>query len=59
MLRFLLALIVTISAFAFASESQAANNTLSRAQIRAMPMVARPNRPGHFFGNTVRFLSRR
>ena len=59
MLRFLLALIVAVSAFAFASESQAANTTLSRAQIRAMPMVARPNRPGHFFGNTVRFFVRR
>lgn len=27
-------------------------------QIRNMPMVARPNRPGHFIGNTVRAFYR-
>lgn len=26
----------------------------TRSEIRSMPMVARPNRPGHFIGNTVR-----
>ena len=26
----------------------------TRYEIRSMPMVARPNRPGHFIGNTVR-----
>ena len=26
----------------------------TRGEIRAMPMVSRPNRPGHFIGNTVR-----
>ena len=26
----------------------------TRSEIRAMPMVSRPNRPGHFIGNTVR-----
>ncbi len=26
----------------------------TRQEIRAMPMIARPNRPGHFIGNTVR-----
>jgi len=30
----------------------------SRQQIRSMPMVARPDRPGHFFGNTVRAMYR-
>ena len=25
-----------------------------RAQIQSMPMEMRPNRPGHFWGNTVR-----
>ena len=30
----------------------------SREQIRNMPMVARPDRPGHFFGNTVRAIYR-
>lgn len=26
----------------------------TRQEIRAMPMVSRPSRPGHFIGNTVR-----
>lgn len=26
----------------------------TRQEIRSMPMVARPSRPGHFIGNTVR-----
>lgn len=26
----------------------------TRSEIRSMPMVSRPNRPGHFIGNTVR-----
>jgi len=59
MLRFLLALAFVISAFAFADEVQAASRTLTRAEIRAMPMVSRPNRPGHFIGNTVRRFARR
>jgi hypothetical protein len=32
----------------------AAATTLSRAEIKAMPIEQRPNRPGHFYGNTVR-----
>jgi len=60
MTRFLLALLFTVAALAFAGEAQAASRTnLTRAQIRAMPMVARPNRLGHFVGNTVRRLARR
>ena len=26
----------------------------TRQEIRSMPMLARPSRPGHFIGNTVR-----
>lgn len=59
MIRILLAAIVAVSAFAFAGEVQAASRALTRAEIRRMPMVARPNRPGHFFGNTVRRLAGR
>ena len=60
MARLLLAIFVAVSAFALAGEAEAASRTnLSRAQIRSMPMVARPNRPGHFIGNTVRRFSRR
>ncbi|NLE36987.1 MAG: hypothetical protein GX621_03085 [Pirellulaceae bacterium] len=32
------------------------NATLTREQIRQMPLLERPNRPGHFYGNTVRRL---
>lgn len=33
-----------------------ARNTmnLSRKEIRAMPILERPSRPGHFYGNAVR-----
>lgn len=34
------------------------NYGYSKQQIRNMPMVARPDRPGHFFGNTVRAFYR-
>ena len=27
---------------------------LSRAEIRSLPITARPDRPGHFYGNAVR-----
>jgi hypothetical protein len=28
-----------------------------RQVIRSMPITSRPNRPGHFYGNTVRRLN--
>lgn len=59
MVRILIALLFVVSAFAVADEAQAASRALTRAEIRAMPMVSRPNRPGHFIGNTVRRFSRR
>ena len=31
--------------------------TLSPQAIRQMPLLERPNRPGHFYGNTVRALN--
>jgi len=38
------------------SEAEAARlrRNVSVEEIRAMPIVERPNRPGHFYGNTVR-----
>lgn len=30
-----------------------------RSAIRAMPLLERPNRPGHFYGNTVRRIHHR
>jgi hypothetical protein len=32
----------------------ATNATTTRQAIRDMPLLERPNRPGHFYGNTVR-----
>jgi hypothetical protein len=31
-----------------------AKTTVSRKDIRATPILERPSRPGHFYGNTVR-----
>ena len=37
-----------------------ANSTgMSRQEIRNMPIQTRPNRPGHFYGNTVRRMTQR
>jgi hypothetical protein len=32
--------------------------SLSREQIREMPLLDRPDRPGHFVGNSVRSVNR-
>ena len=37
-----------------AVDSAQARTADERAAIRQMPITARPNRPGHFYGNTVR-----
>lgn len=31
-----------------------ASRAVSRREIRSMPIVERPSRPGHFYGNAVR-----
>lgn len=36
--------------------SPALTPTSQRQAIRQMPLLMRPNRPGHFYGNTVRRL---
>ncbi|GAA4431852.1 hypothetical protein [Bremerella cremea] len=30
------------------------NRVEYRTQVRSMPLLERPNRPGHFYGNNVR-----
>ncbi|HBO44688.1 MAG TPA: hypothetical protein DD670_12300 [Planctomycetaceae bacterium] len=40
------------------SRTPVANASLTREQIRQMPLLERPNRPGHFYGNTVRRLNK-
>jgi hypothetical protein len=59
MLRILLAVGFVVSAFTLVDEVQAASRAMTRAEIRSMPMLARPNRPGHFIGNTFRRMARR
>ena len=34
-------------------------NTSQREAIHQMPLLQRPDRPGHFYGNTVRRIYRR
>lgn len=36
------------------SSRNVANYGMSRREIKSMPITERPNRPGHFYGNTVR-----
>jgi hypothetical protein len=38
----------------FVPSTVQARTNLSRQEIRQMPITARPSRPGHFYGNTVR-----
>jgi hypothetical protein len=37
-----------------ASAVDARETTLTRKEIRQMPILERPSRPGHFYGNAVR-----
>lgn len=56
MRAFLLTMAVIGSFAVPATEASAANSAtaISRNEIRSMPITERPNRPGHFYGNTVR-----
>ncbi len=50
-----IAVLAALLAVPFAvSTASAANNNLSRREIRQMPITERPSRPGHFYGNAVR-----
>jgi hypothetical protein len=52
---FAVAIVALFSAFvSFESKSEANNRAAVRAQIRSMPMLDRPYRVGHVYGNTVR-----
>ncbi|HEX4147272.1 MAG TPA: hypothetical protein VHY91_27490 [Pirellulales bacterium] len=48
-----------IAAAVMPSPADAASSTDSRTSIKSMPIVARPSRPGHFYGNTVRRVHQR
>ena len=51
--RIVIALLLATGLFA-AVETAEARTANERAAIRQMPINSRPNRPGHFYGNTVR-----
>ena len=46
-----------IAAAVMPAPAEAAPDT--RQNIKSMPIVARPSRPGHFYGNTVRRVHQR
>jgi hypothetical protein len=55
MIRNLTIAALVIAASAAVSTAWARNYTnLSRREIRQMPILERPSRPGHFYGNAVR-----
>ena len=51
-------LIAVLAIFAAAPTAAFGRNptNLTPDQIKAMPITERPNRPGHVYGNTVRFF---
>jgi hypothetical protein len=48
-----------IAAAVAPSPADAATSSDSRSTIRSTPIVSRPSRPGHFYGNTVRRVHQR
>ena len=48
--------VVAILAAAPGSAFGQQRTSLTPDQIRSMPITQRPNRPGHVYGNTVRFF---
>ena len=67
--RYLIPLMLVVALFAFAGSSQSAKASSPtdvpeagmyqsgaevRRSIRRTPLMERPNRPGHFVGNTLR-----
>ena len=60
MLRTLVLTLLTIESLALSAPvptvaaTARTATTRSRAEIKSLPIEQRPNRPGHFYGNTVR-----
>jgi hypothetical protein len=55
MIRSLSVLIVVVAGFSsWSLPAPAATTNMSRREIRQTPVLERPSRPGHFYGNTVR-----
>lgn len=54
----LVMLVAVVLSFVAVEDASANYNAAQRAAIRSMPITARPYRPGHIYGNTVRALNR-
>lgn len=54
-LAVLLAVLAIVAAAPNAAFGRQPTN-LTPSQIKSMPITERPNRPGHVYGNTVRFF---
>ena len=52
--RYVVVAILAAAGFCIPSSAAAREMTLTRKEIREMPILERPSRPGHFYGNTVR-----
>ena len=52
--RYVIVAILAAAGFCIPSSAAAREMTLTRKEIREMPILERPSRPGHFYGNTVR-----
>lgn len=57
MKRFVVAALLGVL-FLSSAQAEAAQRKLTRKEIRAMSIYDRPDRPGHFYGNTVRRVHR-
>ena len=55
MVRTLVLTLLTIESLALSAPAPTVAATARiRAEIKSLPIEQRPNRPGHFYGNTVR-----
>jgi hypothetical protein len=55
---FLAGLVLAGAGYVAPENKASAYTAAQRAAIRSMPIEQRPNRPGHFYGNTVRRLNK-
>lgn len=53
-------IVVAVGTYGIAADSDVSKRIIvtgkQREQLRATPIVNRPNRPLHFYGNTVRWI---
>ncbi len=52
--RFAVIVVFALGMFSAPSTLSASQTVMTRRDIRNTPIVQRPSRPGHFYGNTVR-----